>query len=239
LESFGTGSGNMKNLKGLLLIVGNYGSGKTEVAINLAIHQKRQGYDVVLADLDLVNPYFRTREVEAPLKKLDIDIILPPNNYLQSDLPILTPAVSGLISNPKEVSILDVGGDAAGATVLGVLKDVLTKQPHQMIQVLNPNRPDTCDFKGSLRILNEIQNQTGLRITGIAGNANLIDDTSLETVHEGYQFVEEFAKTVELPLLFVTCDQTMISSLPKEQIKCPVLSINRQLVPPWKKAKQI
>ncbi|MBT4525704.1 MAG: cobalamin biosynthesis protein CbiA [Deltaproteobacteria bacterium] len=229
----------MKNLKGLLLIVGNYGSGKTEIAINLAIHQKKQGYDVVLADLDLVNPYFRTREVKAPLKNLDIDIILPPNNYLQSDLPILTPAVSGLISNPKEVSILDVGGDAAGATVLGALKDVLVDQSYQMIQVLNPNRPDTCDVKGSLRILKEIEQQTGLRMTGIAGNANLIDDTSSDTILDGYQFADEFAKTVKCPLLFVTCDQTMVSSLPKEQIQCPVLSINRQLVPPWKKAEQI
>jgi len=233
------GSINMNNLKGLLLIVGNYGSGKTEVAINLAIYQKKQGYDVVLADLDLVNPYFRTREVKAPMKKLGIDIILPPSHYLQSDLPILSPAIGGLISNPKEVSILDVGGDAAGATVLGALKDVLINQPYQMIQVLNPNRPDTSDLKGSLRIFNEIQNQSGLKITGIAGNANFIDDTISETIIEGYQFAEAFANEVNLPLLFVSSDQALMPSLQKEKIKCPILPINRQLVPPWKKARQV
>lgn len=229
----------MDNLKGVLLIVGNYGSGKTELAINLALHQKKQGYDVVLADLDLVNPYFRTREVKVPMEKMGIDIILPPSAYLQSDLPILSPAIAGVISNPREVSILDVGGDAAGATVLGALKDVLINQSYQMIQVLNPNRPDTSDLKGCLRIYNDIQKQTGLKITGIAGNANLIDDTTTETIVEGYQFAEAFANEVNLPLLFISGDQALMPSIPKEKIKCAFLPINRQMVPPWKKAAKI
>ena len=79
------------NLTGIVVIVGNYGSAKTEVAINLAVHQKRAGLDVRIADLDLVNPYFRTREAKDSLSKLGIDVVLPPDEFLRADLPILSP----------------------------------------------------------------------------------------------------------------------------------------------------
>ncbi|MBW2320130.1 MAG: hypothetical protein JRF31_04615 [Deltaproteobacteria bacterium] len=77
----------MEHIKGIVIIVGNFGSGKTEVAVNLAVNRKRSGIDVRIADLDLVNPYFRTREAREPLAELGIDVVLPPEKYLQADLP--------------------------------------------------------------------------------------------------------------------------------------------------------
>ena len=94
------------NLKGIVIIVGNYGSGKTEVTINLAAYAKKSGIDVSVADLDLVNPYFRTREAVGFLSGMGIKSILPEEKYLKADLPILTPKVSGILKNPSELTIL-------------------------------------------------------------------------------------------------------------------------------------
>ena len=99
------------DFNGIVVIVGNYGSGKTEVAVNLAVHQKQAGKDVQIADLDLVNPYFRTREAKEALEKRGIKVVLPPKKYLQADLPVLSPMVSGIIRKPAELAIIDVGGD--------------------------------------------------------------------------------------------------------------------------------
>ena len=108
------------DLNGIVVIVGNYGSGKTEVAVNLAIHQKREGKDVRIADLDLVNPYFRTREARQILDDQGIDVVLPPQKYLQADLPVLSPLVSGMIRKPAQLSLIDAGGDDVGATVFSL-----------------------------------------------------------------------------------------------------------------------
>jgi Mrp family chromosome partitioning ATPase len=105
------------SLTGIVAIVGNYGSGKTEVAINLAVNCKRSGLEVRIADLDLVNPYFRTREAENALEALGIKVILPPREFLHADLPILSPAIAGMVQQPDGLTLLDVGGDDAGATV--------------------------------------------------------------------------------------------------------------------------
>ena len=105
------GIAEVEQIKGIVIIVGNYGSGKTEVSINLAVNQKRAGVDVKIADLDLVNPYFRTREARNPLLKLGIEVVVPEEKYLQADLPILSPAVSGLIRHPMELTLIDAGGN--------------------------------------------------------------------------------------------------------------------------------
>ena len=89
------------NLEGIVIIVGNYGSGKTEVSVNLAVYRKRRGDDVRIADLDLVNLYFRTREARGALSQLGIDVVIPSEKFLHADLPILSPAISGMIRRPK------------------------------------------------------------------------------------------------------------------------------------------
>ncbi|MEJ2656488.1 MAG: cobalamin biosynthesis protein CbiA, partial [Desulfobacterales bacterium] len=105
----------MEQITGIVVIVGNYGSGKTEVSINLAVNQRRAGAEVKIADLDLVNPYFRTREARKPLSKLGIEVVIPDEKYLQADLPILSPAISGLIRRPSHLTVIDAGGNDVGA----------------------------------------------------------------------------------------------------------------------------
>jgi len=224
-------------IKGVVIIVGAYGSGKTEVAINLAVHMRSQGARVRLADLDLVNPYFRTREARHALNRLGIDVVLPPAQYMQADLPILAPEVAGMLRQPEEVTLLDVGGDDVGATVLAALADALKGQAVQVLQVINPNRPYTGTIDGCLRVREAIEAKAKMKVTGIVGNANLMDATSEADILDGYDFVKRVAEAGNLPLMFITIPTVLLTPLNKKRIQCPVLVLKRQLVPPWKRAE--
>ena len=159
----------MEKLKGIVVVVGNYGSGKTEVSINLAVNRKRAGIDVRIADLDLVNPYFRTREARKPLAKLGIEVVMPAEKYLKADLPILSPVVAGLIRRPSQLTLIDAGGNDVGATVLASLADAFRKTSVQMLQVVNPYRPFTETIEGCLKMRDEIEKTSKMTISGIIG----------------------------------------------------------------------
>ena len=226
-------------LEGIVVIVGNYGSGKTEVAINLAALRKRAGIDVRVVDLDLVNPYFRTREARKSLADLGIQVVLPPEDYLQADLPILSPLVGGLIRNPSPLTIIDVGGNDVGATVLSTLAEAFEGRAVKMLQVVNPFRPFTGTIQGCLKIQREIEAAARLTVNGLVGNANLIDDTSVEDILSGYHFIRQLADETGLPIEFVAVDANLVSQLAAHPLACPILPIDRQLVPPWKTATRL
>ena len=227
------------HLNGIVVIVGSYGSGKTEISINLAVNQKRAGVDVRVADLDLVNPYFRTREAKAPLAELGIEVVVPSEEYLQADLPILTPVVAGMIRQPTQLVVLDVGGDDVGATVLASLAEPLKAQPVNVLQVVNPFRPFTDTADGCLKIRKEIESAARMTISGIIGNANLIDETGAEDIYNGYQFVRTLSEESGLPLEFITVAAELLPKIDIQRISCPILVIERQLVPPWQKAAKL
>ncbi|MCK5165558.1 MAG: cobalamin biosynthesis protein CbiA [Desulfobacula sp.] len=222
-------------LRGIVIICGNYGSGKTETAVNLAAASKMNGVDVKIADLDLVNPYFRTREARVFLEDMGIEVVLPDKKYMYADLPILAPAVAGMIQQPSELTILDAGGDDAGVTVLAALEDHLSKKEVHMLQVINPFRPFTEDVKGCIKIKEEIENSSKIKITGLVSNANLIDETIPEHIYKGYDFLKDVSKTTGLKIEFITASSHLIPQLEMNRFTCPVLEINRKLVPPWKR----
>jgi hypothetical protein len=232
-------SGHTIDLKGIVVIVGNYGSGKTEVAINLAIFQKKAGMDVRVGDLDLVNPYFRTREARQILADRGIDLVLPPKEYLHADLPILPPEIAGMIRQPGELAILDAGGDDVGATVLAALADHLKGKTVQTLQVINPFRPFTDTIEGCLKIRREIEAAAKLTVTGLVGNANLIDDTAPSDIQDGYEFAKRLSAESGLPLVFITAATDIIPRIAADRFACPVLPINRQLVPPWRRSASV
>jgi hypothetical protein len=223
------------DLTGIVILVGNYGSGKTEVSINLAVHRKRAGIEVRIADLDLVNPYFRTREAKDPLADLGIEVVLPPEQYLRADLPILSPLVAGMIRQPSELTLLDVGGNDVGATVLATLEDEFKGKSLSVLQVVNPFRPFTETVEGCLKIRAEIEQASRLTIDGIIGNANLIDQTTPDHIYTGYDFVKTLSEHSGLPLEFITIARELWPAIDIRRFACSVLPIERQLVPPWQK----
>ena len=225
-------------LEGIVIIVGNYGSGKSEVSINLAAKKKHEGTDVRIADLDLVNPYFRTREARGALTKLGIDVVLPPQRYLQADLPILDPAVAGMIRSPGQLSLIDAGGDDVGATVLASLAESFKGRSYSMLQVVNPLRPFTDSIDGCLKIRREIETASKMTINGLIANPNLIEETTPEDIINGYDFVEKLSRASGLPLRLLAISSGLLPKVNSKQFSCPVLPIKRQLVPPWKKAEK-
>lgn len=233
------GIGNVEQIKGIVIIVGNYGSGKTEVSINLAVNRKRAGLDVRIADLDLVNPYFRTREARKSLSKLGIEVVVPDEKYLQADLPILSPAIAGLIRRPAQLTLIDAGGNDVGVTVLAALGDSFGNQTVRMLQVVNPARPFTETIEGCLEMRTQIEKAAKITINGIIGNANLIDETAANDIYKGYEFVKTLSDKSGLPVAFITAPAELLSEIDVGHFSCPVLSIERQLVPPWKKAVEL
>jgi len=229
----------VEKIKGIFIIVGNFGSGKTEVSINLAVNQKRAGVDVKIADLDLVNPYFRTREARKALAKLGIEVVVPEEKYLQADLPILSPVISGLIRQPSDLTLIDAGGNDVGATVLAALADSFRNKSVHMLQVVNPFRPFTDTIEGCLKMRDEIERASKMAINGIIGNANLIDETSVDDIYNGYDFVKTLSGETRLPLKFITASVELLPDIDMGRFSCPVLPIERQLVPPWKKAVKL
>ena len=224
------------DIKGIVIICGNYGSGKTETAVNLAIKRKMDGIDVKIADLDLVNPYFRTREARVLLESLGIGVILPDRQYMHADLPILAPAVAGMIQQPSELTILDAGGDDVGVTVLAALGDHLSKKKVHMLQVINPFRPFTETAKGCIRIKEEIEASSKIKITGLVSNANLIDETIPEHIYKGYDLLKDVSEQTGLKMEFITACSHLIPHLELDRFACPVLEISRKMNPPWKRS---
>ena len=229
------GSGLNIDINGIVIICGNYGSGKTETAVNLAVTRKTDGVEVKIADLDLVNPYFRTREAKTTLEKMGIDVVLPDQQYMHADLPILAPAVAGMIKDPSELTILDAGGDDVGVTVLAALEDHLKQQNVHMIQVINPFRPFTENAEGCIRIKEEIEASSKMKITGIVSNANLIDETTPEHIYKGYELVKDVSKATGLKIEFITVSSHLLPQLDMNEFTCPGLEINRKLSLPWKR----
>lgn len=223
-------------LSGIVIIVGNYGSGKTEVAVNLAVDQQARGSRVRLADLDLVNPYFRTREARRALTALGIDVILPPEGWLQADLPILAPQVAGLIRQPGDLAILDVGGDGVGARVLAALADAFEAAPRsaQVLQVVNPFRPNTDTVARCLAMRKTIESASRLKVTGWVGNAHMMDETTVAHIRQGYAMLRDLADTSEVPLVCMAVAEGLIDQVVSDPMACPILTIRRQMVPPWR-----
>jgi hypothetical protein len=232
-------------LTGVVIIVGNYGSGKTEVAVNLAFHYKQLGIHVQVADLDLVNPYFRAREARKALEGMGIEVILPPERLMQADLPILMPQVTGLVGRPGCLVILDVGGDDVGATVLAALRETFRRMegPVTMMQVINPYRPNTESIDGCLKVRRAIENKAHIPVGKWIGNAHMLEETSPEHFRQGHDFMTSLQDASGLGVEFITAPHELLPLIDTEQSNWPVLTIHRQLVPPWKKtvrfAKQV
>jgi hypothetical protein len=216
----------------LLIIVGNFGSGKTEVAVNLALDLVRS-QPVCIADLDLVNPYFRCREAQEEMEALGIRVVYPKGEFRAADLPILLPEVRGAIGDPSRLAILDVGGDDAGARVLSVLADAIGARDHDLLMVVNAKRPFTSDVAGCVKMKEAIEASSRLRVTGVISNTHLMEETETATIEEGITLAREFAAEAGIRFEFAVADVGRVEELAAKGERGPFLVIVRKMLPPW------
>ena len=216
------------------MLVGAYGSGKTEVAVNLAIRWAQEGRRVQMADLDLVNPYFRSREVRAAMEAHGIRVVVPPGAQAFADLPIVLPEIRGLLRPPEgTISLLDVGGDDVGAKVLSSFRTSLVDGAYDLWQVVNTSRPFTATVEGCLRMRAELEGASRLTVTGFLANTHLIEETTPETVLAGWRVVAEAARVGGLPIPWVTAMGPLARDPALAEITDPLLALERRMLPPW------
>ncbi|SHE72379.1 hypothetical protein [Desulforamulus putei] len=196
------------------VFVGNYGSGKTELSINYALDLARQGQQVALVDLDIINPYFRSREKADLLESQGVHVVLPPAEYVMSEVPAMPPEVAGFIANKDYHVVIDVGGDNTGATALGRFADLIKNTGYRMLMVVNTNRPDTASPAGIITVMHSIEAAGGLSVTALVSNTNLAWETDLELVQQGQKILEQVSLQTGLPIDFIVVERSLY-----EQVK--------------------
>ena len=194
------------------LFAGHYGSGKTNIAVNYAFYLRRQGLSVAVGDLDIVNPYFRTKDSEEDFRAAGIEFISSPFANSNVDLPALPAEAYRLVEDKSLHAILDVGGDDRGAYALGRYTPfILEEGDYQMAFVANPFRPLTRTPQEALEVMREIEAAGHLPFTSIVNNANLGPETTAELVLESVPYMEELSRLSGLPI-WMTCAEVSVAA---------------------------
>ncbi len=191
----------------IIIYVGSFGSGKTEIAINHSLKELQNKNKAVIVDLDIVNPYFRSREIREELKELDIKVIAPPGKYAMADIPLISPEIKGAIQDSGRILILDVGGDDVGAKSLASFYPILKNTDYQMNLVINPYRPFTKNHEEIKKMLQEIEVSSRLKVNGLISNPNLGLETNVDLIIKGHKIVEEVSTKLSLPIKFLVIEQ--------------------------------
>lgn len=227
--------------RGVIVVVGGYGSGKSEVSVNLArflvTGQDTGRLPISIVDLDIVNPYFRSREAAAELEKLGIETINPRGDQRHADLPIILPEIKSRIKGSEGFVVLDVGGDDVGARVLSSLADAFEAKTYEMLLVLNANRPFTSNLEGCLKTIAQIETSSRLKFTGLISNTHLMDDTTPQTILDGLKLARRVSDKTKLPITFVSAPAEILEQLDVKDVDVPVLVLNRSLLKPWERKK--
>nr|HDM59650.1 hypothetical protein [Bacillota bacterium] len=223
----------LRDRKRLTVFVGDYGSGKTEVALNFALALRRYEQRVKIIDLDIVNPYFRTREAAGVLLAAGIELIAPSGEQTWADLPIILPSVAGAVHDASASVVLDVGGEAAGSRVLGSLFESSDEIEYDLLVVLNVNRPFTGDVESAESVLRKIEGASGLQVTGIVSNTHLLDKTTPEMVLAGYNVAESLAKRLAVNVRFVSVEKSVAKELDRSSFSAPIFALTRHVLLPW------
>ena len=218
------------NYKRLTILCGHYGSGKTNIAVNMALDLRDQRDNVAIADLDIVNPYFRSKDSEDEFREKNIRLICSDFASSNVDLPSM-PADLYSITDDKSMSvIMDIGGDDRGAYALGRLRDaILNENDYEMLMVINKFRPLTPDAPSTIEVMREIEAACGIPFTGVINNSNLAGETEAEDVLGSMEYAEEVCELSGLPLVLTTVEERLYDEL-KDKIS-PLFGMKLQKKP--------
>ena len=207
------------NHKRLTLFAGHYGSGKTNIAVNFALLLASEGKKVCIADLDIVNPYFRTKDSAKELEAAGIDLISPQFANSNVDLPALPAEAYRLVTDRETYGIMDIGGDDRGAYALGrYVPSILEENNYRMIFVANCYRPLTRTPEDALEVMREIEDACKLHFTDIINNSNLGPETTVQTVLDSQAYMEALSNLSGLPIFATTAVAEVAGALPEPVI---------------------
>ncbi len=233
-----------------ILFTGRFGSGKTETAISYARALVRgtapgiefeptdgqsgdPSVEVVLVDLDIVTPYFRSREMAARMLEQGVRVVAPATVGQHLDTPAISPQILGAVQQTNHAVVLDVGGDKQGARALGQFSHAIRERGYVMHFVVNPFRPFTNTRQGIADAIAEIEESARLRVTSMVSNPNLIGETTVQEILNGHGLIRSFAQELGLPIAFVCIAQQWATRLSQEDFGQPLLLLDRYFVQPW------
>ncbi len=200
--------------KRVTLFAGHYGSGKTNIAVNYALRLRKEGKPVVIADLDIVNPYFRTKDSEKELSEAGIRLISSQYASSNVDLPALPQDVYSIVDNNTEYAVMDIGGDDRGAYALGRYADSIKKENnYEMFMVINMYRPLTRDVESTLEVMSEIEAACSMKFTAIVNNSNIGEETTSQDVLDSLSYAQKISEATGLPIRLTTVDKKLYNDL--------------------------
>ena len=215
----------------LSIITGHYGTGKTEFAVNLALALAAEGDNVMLADLDIVNPYFRSRERKQLLVQSGIQLISSSQACSDADVPALPAELLAILENQDVTGVLDIGGDPVGARVLARFRPKIIQEDYQLIYVLNANRPEVRTPETAIAYLRGIEATTGLTCTGIINNTHLCGETTEKEIRKGADLAAAVSQETGIPVLCHMAEEHFAESL--SDLSEPVFPITINMKKPW------
>jgi hypothetical protein len=215
------------------IFTGRFGTGKTEVAINYALALAELDGSVTLTDMDVVTPYFRTRDVTERLKPRGVEVVAPADFSRDIHLPAVSARIWGTLQNEDGRTVMDVGGDSQGARAIGQFKALFERSGYVMYLVVNPYRPFNATVERIAQTVVDIESNTRLQTGALVSNPNLIADTTLQIVRDGHCLVEQASKELGLPIAFLCVEQQLLKGSVEESWGQPVLPLTRHFMPPW------
>ena len=218
--------------KRIRIVIGHYGSGKTEFSMNYAVKLAEQGKKVALADLDVVNMYFRSREKQEYLQSLGIKVISSSVNAPALDIPAISAEVYTPLEDKSYEAVLDVGGNPAGARVLGRYKKFFVDGAYDMFYVLNANRPETSSADQAIQFLKAIENTAQAKVTGIVNNTHMLKSTTIEDVLKGQKLALEVSQKTGIPISYIAALENVARDLPSD-LKGEIFPINLYMREDW------
>ena len=222
----------MQKDKRIRIITGHYGSGKTEFAVNYTLRLAELGYKTAIVDLDIVNPYFRSREMEPMLIEKGVRVISSTIKGLAGDLPAISPEIYTALQDKSYEAVIDMGGDKAGATALGRFYDHIDKDECDMFFVINANRPLTNNKDNAIRYLRSIEQGSRQKVTGLINNTHLCGDTTVEDIMKGQELCLQVSKELGLPIKYVVTHIDLLDKLPNN-IQGEIFPIEIYMKKPW------
>ncbi len=201
----------MINMKRIRILAGHYGSGKTNIAVNMALKMKEDGYPTVIADLDIVNPYFRTKDSLERLENTGIKLISSEYANSNVDIPAIPQEMYSVIDDKEHYYVVDLGGDDRGAYALGRYADKIKEESdYDFYFVFNMFRPLTPDAESALEVMREIENACNMKFTAIINNSNIGELTEETHILTSAQESDKLSLSTGIPVAFTSVDMKLL-----------------------------